>query len=150
MGGTIAGLGLGGGWLALGAAGQAELTPPGYGWALAKMLGALILVCVVAYLVLHLLRRQLQAARRLGPAALRIVERLPLSSRHSVYLVEVAGRYFLLGAGDGAAPSRLAELEPETIRRVDGEGGAPRRSFWQILHGARQVEPPRSEGEERR
>lgn len=151
MGGILAGLEMRGGpWLVLAeaaSAGRPELSPPSYGWALGKLLGALLLVCVLAYLVLVLLRRQLQAARGRGPARLQLVDRLPLSSRQSVYLVQAAGRYFLIGAGEGAAPTKLAELESEAVRSAAGESGeaGPRRSFWQILQ--RGGVPPRPPGE---
>ncbi len=128
--------------LALAAAAQPELAPPGYGWALLKLLGALLLVCALAYVVLRFLRRQLRAARALGAPSLRVIEHLPLSGRQSLYLVEAAGRCFLLGAGEGSAPAKLAELDPEAVRRAEAESGAARRrSFWEILSRGASTPP---------
>jgi flagellar biosynthetic protein FliO len=138
MGGALAGwLGAGprgGAALALAAGEPASLAPPGYGWALVKLLVALFLVCALAYVALWLLRRRLRAARGAGAASLRVVERLPLSSRQSLFLVELAGRYLVIGVGESGTPSRIAELDPDTVRREDAEG---RKSFWQILQGHR-------------
>lgn len=127
------------------AAGEGTLTPPGYGWALVKLLLALFLVCALAYLALWLLRRRLNAARGAGTASLRVVERLALSSRQSLFLVELAGRYLVIGVGESGAPSRIAELDPDTLRRPEGAEG--RKSFWQILQGHRPDAAPAAKEE---
>jgi flagellar protein FliO/FliZ len=88
--------------------------PAGYGWALLKVTLALALVCLLAYVALRLLRRLSGLGGGAGSGALRIIERCPLSPRQTLWLVEVAGRYFLLGATDQQV-TRLAELEPGTI-----------------------------------
>ena len=46
--------------------------PVGYGWALLKMVVALIVVCLLAYLALRLARRRLPGA---AGGAVRVVER---------------------------------------------------------------------------
>lgn len=46
---------------------------------------------------------------------MRVVARLPLEPRRALYLIEVAGEYFLVGAGEGGL-STLAELSPESVR----------------------------------
>jgi flagellar biogenesis protein FliO len=96
----------------------------GYGWALLRMIGALLLVCVLAYLVLLWVRRYLMRARDRG-GRIRIVDRCALSARHCLWLVEVSGRCLLLGSADGPSGSvtRLAELDPDTLR--DGHGPPP-------------------------
>ena len=107
---------------------------PGFGLALLKMVAALVLVCVLAYLVLRLVRRHLPAAR--GGGLLRVIERCPLSARHSLWIVAVGERYFLLGASDGGI-SRLVELEREAVERGSGAIAgkrAPRR-FRDLLRG---------------
>jgi flagellar biosynthetic protein FliO len=57
---------------------------------------ALVFVCALAVGVLKLLGR-----RQGGDGGMRVVGRLPLDARRSVYMVEVGGRCLLLGAGDG-------------------------------------------------
>ncbi len=58
------------------------------------------------------------AARKYWPqestGSLRVVGRLNLSSRHSIYLVRAGERVLLIGAGSQGAPSLLGELTGET------------------------------------
>ncbi|MFH1132695.1 MAG: flagellar biosynthetic protein FliO [Pseudomonadota bacterium] len=87
--------------------------PTGYGWALFRMLIVLVAVCLLAYVLLRF------GLRKLGQPApqgtnLRIVDRCTISTGRIVCIVEVAGRYFLLGATDGGI-SRLAELDPDSF-----------------------------------
>lgn len=74
--------------------------------ALVRMTLALGLVCALAALVLWLLRRR----QGVGPAGLRVVARLALEPRRTLYVVEAAGRYLLVGVGDGPM-AVLAELD---------------------------------------
>lgn len=109
----------------------------GYGWALLKMVGALLLVCLLAYLALRLARRHLAGGAGFG-GAVRVVERCPLSSRHSLWVVEVGGRCLLLGTSDapGSGVCKLAELDPGQLppRPVEPPRG---RSFREILQRGR-------------
>ena len=114
---------------------RSELPPAGLGFgvALLKMVAALVLVCVLAYLALRLARRYLVGTR--GEAGLlRVVERCPLSARQSLWVVEVGRRYFLLGASDGVI-AKLAELDPEEVRAVtrSSTGHPVGRSFRDLL-----------------
>jgi len=121
-------------WLFLGE--EAVVAPTGFGVALLKMVLALVLVCVLAFLLLRFLRRRLTPSTP-GPL-LRVVESCPLTSRQSVWIVEAAGRYFLVGATEGAL-QRLAELDPaevEAHRQNSPEAGPVR--FLDILRGKRQ------------
>jgi len=122
------------------AAGQGPaLAPPGYGWAVAKLLVALLVACGASFVLLHFLRRMLLRGRAGLSSTIKVIERCPLSPRQSLWLVEVAGRFFLLGSTD-AAVTRLAELDPgslpphpratpsfgEILRRAAGaRGGGP-------------------------
>jgi flagellar biogenesis protein FliO len=58
------------------------------------------------------------AVRRLssqGPAAaIRVVSRLSLSPKHSVYLLRVGRRVLLVGAGPQGAPTLISELDDLT------------------------------------
>ncbi len=66
------------------------------------------------------------AARKYWPqeptGSLRVVGRLNLSSRHSIYLVRAGERVLLIGAGSQGAPSLLGELTEEiaTTRATPG------------------------------
>jgi flagellar biogenesis protein FliO len=109
--------------------------PVGYGWALLKMVGALLIVCLLAYLALRLARRHLAGGG--GNGAVRVIERCALSGRHSLWLVEVGGRCLLLGTSDapGGPVCKLAELDAAQLPPRDPP---PRgRSFWEILQRGR-------------
>ena len=86
--------------------------PGGYAVSLLQTLLALGAVCILAWVVLR------WSARRglgLGRGRVRVLERVPLDGRRSLYLVEVAGRVLLIGAGEGGAPTTLAELDPDDL-----------------------------------
>lgn len=96
--------------------GAAEL-PGGYGVALLQTLLSLGAVCLLAWVALRWASR-----RGLGFGArgqrVKVLERVPLDPRRSLYLVEVGGKVLLLGAGDGASPRLLTELDPADLPEV--------------------------------
>lgn len=98
----------------------------GFGAELARVTLALLLVCALAALLLRLLR-----GRAFGTAGpMRVLARLSLEPRRTLYLVEVAGRCLLVGVGDGPM-AVLAEVDRAQLGEVglagsagtDGEGG---------------------------
>jgi flagellar biosynthetic protein FliO len=78
------------------------------GGSLAISLVSLGVVCALAYVCLRFLSRK-GIGRASGPV--KIVARCPLEPRRALYLVEIAGRRFLIGVGDGPM-SMLAEIDP--------------------------------------
>lgn len=111
--------------------------PGGYGTSLLQALLALGAVCLIAWWVLRALGRQGVGRARSG--RIEVLERVPLDARRSLYLVRIGDRAWLVGAGDGASPTLLAELSPEalppapqseprsfreTLDRLAGRGGA--------------------------
>ena len=93
--------------------GEASGTLPGLGWqSLALSFASLGVVCVVAYVALKLLAGR-AVTKGLG-SAVRVIARCPLEPRRSIYVVEAAGRCFLIGAGEGPM-ALLAELDPEKL-----------------------------------
>ena len=87
--------------------------PGGYGASLLQTLLALVAVCILAWVVLRWSQR-----RGLGVGQgkqVKVLERVPLDARRTLYLVEVGGRVLLIGAGDASAPSVLAELDPSEL-----------------------------------
>ena len=85
---------------------------PTLGWgSVAMSLASLGVVCVLAYGALRWL-----AGRGIGRAtgAINVLARCPLEPRRSVYLIETAGRCFLVGVGDGPM-SLLAEVDRSTV-----------------------------------
>lgn len=120
--------------------GMGEAAVPGVGWeSLALSFVSLGVVCVVAWAALKLL-----AARGVGKGmgAVRVVARCPLEPRRSVYVIEAAGRCFLVGVGDGPM-SMLAELDASALPR---ERAAPATKFADVL--AKVLARPRAAGDE--
>jgi flagellar biogenesis protein FliO len=92
-------------------------------------------VCLLAFVVLRFLgRRGFGGATANG--LIRLVARLHLEPRRAVYVVEAAGRYFLIGTGESGAPATLAELDADAVQRLTA---TPRRpvSFLEVLRGRR-------------
>ncbi len=79
---------------------------PGLGGSLAVSLVSLGVVCLLAYVALKLLSRR-GVGRASGP--IKVLARCPLEPRRALYLVEAAGRSFLIGVGDGPM-TMLAEV----------------------------------------
>jgi flagellar protein FliO/FliZ len=104
--------------------------PSGYGWLLLRTLLALAGVCLLAYVVLRFLSKRVYGAQA-GGGLMRVVARLPLEPRRSLYLVEVAGRYLLVGTGENGAPTTLAEIDAATVKASAAE--APHPSFLEVL-----------------
>src|SRR5881392_2539460 len=95
---------------------------PGLGWeSLTLSFASLGVVCLVAWGTLRLL-----AGRGVGKAsgAIRVVARCPLEPRRSVFVIETAGRRFLVGVGDGPM-ALLAELDADKLPKPS-EAGASR------------------------
>jgi flagellar biogenesis protein FliO len=97
-----------------------------YAAELLQALFALAAVCLLALVVLK------AAARRgwgktggAGPVV--VLQRIPLEPRRALYLVRVAGRTLLIGAGEGGGPNLLLALDQEKLDR-SAPGDAPARA----------------------
>src|SRR5436190_175075 len=103
---------------------EAEL--PSLSGSIALSFVSLGLVCLGAYVILRWLSR-----RGLGQAAgpLKVLARCPLEPRRSVYLIEAAGRCFLVGVGDGPM-ALLAEVDAAAVART---AEAPQAGFAEVL-----------------
>jgi flagellar protein FliO/FliZ len=124
--------------------------PSGYGWLLLRGLLALAAVCLLAYVVLKYLGKRVYGAGA-GGGLMRIVARLPLEPRRSLYLVEVAGRYLLVGTGENGAPATLAEIDAATVKAsAPAAPGPSGPSFLEVLRerlgGGTSKPPPPSGG----
>lgn len=97
----------------MGPSAPAEL--PGLGSSIAASLLSLGLVCLAAYLALRWLARRTGGTIG-GTGPLRVVARQNLDPRRVVFVVEAAGRCFLVGAGENGM-TLLAELELEAVKR---------------------------------
>ena len=122
----------------LAAAGDA--LPVSYGWALLRMLVALVVVCGAVYLVLRFGLKRLTGARATAQR-MRVVDRCSLSANRGLWIVEVGGRTLLLGEAEGGI-SNLAELDPEQLAAPALHRQRPR--FAEIFARARgdRATPP--------
>lgn len=94
---------------------EVSTLPAGYGVYLFQTILALAAVCLLAYVALRFGLKRLYGVGRGGERnILRVVERLPLDPRRSLYLVEVAGRYVLLGTSESGV-SFLTEVDSEQV-----------------------------------
>jgi flagellar biogenesis protein FliO len=76
---------------------------------IARTLLGLLGVCILAWVALHWLARRGIGVTRQG-ARLRVLERVSLSPRKQLYLVQADARVFLVGSGDAGGLSLIAEL----------------------------------------
>ena len=90
---------------------------------------SLALVCFVAYFVLRWLGRR---GVGLSDDCVRVLGRCFLEPRRSVYLIETAGRCFLVGVGDGPM-SLLAEIDKAAIPAPAAGGDKPSSPFGEVL-----------------
>lgn len=105
--------------------GAGEGLPGGYGSSLLQAVLALGVVCLVAWGVLRVLGRH--GLGRLRSGRIEVLERVPLDARRSLYLVRIGERAWLVGAGDGASPTLLAELTPDALPPPTEAEGRPFR-----------------------
>ena len=123
-------------WIQAGAVWADQATEvPSYGGELVKTVIALIIVCVLAYVLLRWGLGWLYGKKPL-PNHMKILGRLPIEGRRSLYLVRVQSRTLLLGVTDSSV-ALLAELDSEEFDRQaeKTQAGAARagRSFQQVL-----------------
>jgi flagellar protein FliO/FliZ len=89
---------------------------PGLGGSFALSLASLAIVCLLAYGALRWLSHR-GIGRSDGPV--QVLARCTLEPRRAVYLLQVAGRCFLVGVGDGPM-SLIAEIDPATVKSEIG------------------------------
>jgi flagellar biogenesis protein FliO len=111
----------------------------GYGLFLFETLCILIGVCALAWLVLRFGVKRLYGtgAGPGGNGPLRVLARLPLEPRRTVYIVDAAGKTLLVGASEAGPLTVLAELDEHAVAAA--MAAVPRqKSFLEILHAKRQ------------
>lgn len=103
-----------------------ELPPPTMGLGeiagpLAKSMLMLGVVLLIAYLSLHKGLGKLVERQNMG-RRVKVVERIALDQRRSLFLVDVDGKQMLLGAGEGGVV-HLRDLDP--LAPTDGRASTP-------------------------
>jgi flagellar biosynthetic protein FliO len=107
------------------------------------------LVVVLIYLVLNVGLRRLVGISGLVSgrgSVVKVLERTALEPKRSLYLVQAAGEYFLVGATDGGL-TLLAKLDAAEVERLRTEKGDPPSGgtpFWERLKARQGGSPPPS------
>jgi flagellar biogenesis protein FliO len=96
---------------------EAAAELPGLGGSLALSFVSLGVVCLMAYGVLRWLSRR-GLGRNDGP--LRVVARCGLEPKRAIYLIEAAGRCFVVGVGEGPM-ALLAEVDARDLQERDAK-----------------------------
>ena len=86
---------------------------------LVQTLLALGLVCGLAYVIFRWVLPRLSVSRASG-SMVRVVDRVGLDARKSLYVVEVAGRWLLVGASESGV-SLVSELDAESAAEAADE-----------------------------
>ena len=103
---------------------------PNYGAQIVQGILALAAVCLLAWVSLRLWSRRLAG---LGdrPGPLRVVARLALEPRRTLYVIDAAGKYVLVGAAEGGL-AMLGELDREAVDSALAHA-PPTRSLLALL-----------------
>jgi flagellar protein FliO/FliZ len=84
-------------------------------WTFVQTIFALGIVCLLAYVILRLILPRLSFAGT-GRTMVRVVDRTPLDQRRSLLVVEVTGRWLLVGVSE-AGLQLISELDAEAAEQ---------------------------------
>jgi len=90
---------------------------PSYGSLLLQTILALILVCVLAYVLLRYGLKWLIPKAKGQIQAMKIIDRLPLEGRRAVYLVEIGEKILILAATDSTI-NKVGELNSADLAKI--------------------------------
>ncbi len=121
-----------------------------FGWMLLRTLVVLGIVIMLVYLSLNVGLRKLMGVRApvAGASVVQVLERVPLDSKHGLFVVRAAGEYLLIGGGDGNL-QLIAKLSSEEVERLRSEAKGPSLTLSplvQRLLGRREPTPPATKG----
>lgn len=91
-----------------------------FGWMLLRMLLILGAVCALAYALLRWGVKRIVPFDPNKAGRLELVERLATGPKRTILVVRAGEEYILVGSSE-AGFERLARLEPDTWREMDGE-----------------------------
>jgi len=107
--------------------GQEPPENEGMGWTLFRTFVVLVLVLGLIYLTLNHGLRWLMGIRAPGAGReplVRVVERVPLDPKRSLFVVKAAGEYLLVGGGEGPL-NLISKLDPAEVSRIEAARTAP-------------------------
>ncbi len=88
-------------------------------WMLVQTIFALLLVCGLAYLIFRVILPRL-AVNYSSNNMVRIVDRIGLETRKSLYIIEVAGKWMLVASSESGV-QLITELDPESAKLAEDE-----------------------------
>lgn len=104
-----------------------------YGWAVVKMIGALIVVLILLGLALRGLKK-VQGFRGITPGSIQVIGGVSLGSRRSLLLVKIGSSLYVLGSTEGSLTLLKSIDDPEEIRKiVELPSSPPPVSFSHLL-----------------
>ncbi|HKE59888.1 MAG TPA: flagellar biosynthetic protein FliO [Pyrinomonadaceae bacterium] len=80
-------------------------------WTFLQTIVALGFVCLLAYVLLRYVLPRVNVASN-SKSMVRVVDRVPVDQKRSLYVVEVTGRWLLLGSSE-TGMNLISELDPE-------------------------------------
>lgn len=89
----------------------------GFLWMLFQTLVALAFVCGLAYLIFRVLLPRLSPNYGANNM-MRVVDRIGLDTRKSLYIIEVTGRWFLVASSENGV-QMISELDAETASEAE-------------------------------
>lgn len=110
-----------------GSFGRAQTGGLDFFFMLVQTLFALALVCGLAYVIFRVVLPRLNVTRSAG-SMVRVVDRIGLDARKSLYVIEVAGRWFVVAASE-AGVQLVGELDAESAARAEQEAADARPTF---------------------
>jgi flagellar protein FliO/FliZ len=94
-------------------------------WTMIQTFAALIFVLALAVVVLRYVLPRLNSMTGADMGMMRIVDRLPVSPSQSLYVIEVAGRWLVVGVSS-AGIQMVSELDPVSAEAAEAELDARR------------------------
>lgn len=92
----------------------------GFLWMLVQTIFALLLVCGLAYLIFRVLLPRLSGSFSSNNNMVRVVDRVGLEARKSLYVVEVAGHWLLIAVSENGT-QLISELDAARAARAEQE-----------------------------
>jgi flagellar biosynthetic protein FliO len=89
-------------------------------WTMAQTFGALFFVIILAVVVLRVVLPRLNSVTGAGASMMRVVDRLPVSPTHSLCVIEVAGRWLVVGLSSSGVQF-ISELDPVSAETAEAE-----------------------------
>lgn len=88
-------------------------------WMLVQTIFALVLVCGLAYLIFRVILPRLAVSYGANNMV-RVVDRIGLDARKSLYVIEVAGKWMLVASSESGV-QMISELDAEEARLAEQE-----------------------------